>query len=188
MAEQSPNDAAQLERYREYLHLLARLQLDAGLQGKVDVSGVVQQTLLEAHQDMRQAKDQSADERRAWLGRILANNLLDEVRKFRTQGRDVNREQALDALAASSSRLESWLAAEQSSPSQQAMRNERLLALAEALAQLPAEQRQALEMHHFQGQPLKEIAKQMQRSKGAVAALLFRGVQGLRKLLTQDVG
>src|ERR1700737_2552406 len=107
MAAKSPNEAGQLERYREYLHLLARLQLEAGLQGKVDVSGVVQQTLLEAYQDQRQ--DQSAQEQRAWLCRILANNLLDEVRKFRTQGRDVNREQALDALAVSSARLESWL-------------------------------------------------------------------------------
>src|ERR1700726_2433960 len=127
MTAKSPNAAGRLESYREYLHLLARLQLDAGLQGKVDVSGVVQQTLLEAYQNVRQLHDQSDQEQRAWLCRILANNLLDEVRKFRTQGRDVNREQALDALAASSARLESWLAAEQSSPSQQAMRNEQLL-------------------------------------------------------------
>jgi RNA polymerase sigma-70 factor (ECF subfamily) len=185
MAAPSANQAAQLERYREYLHLLARLQLDAGLRGKVDISGVVQQTLLEAYQNLKELPRQSAEERCAWLRRILANNLLDEARKFRTRGRDVEREQAIDAVEGSSARLQSWLASEQTSPSGQAMRNERLLALAEALTQLPAEQRQALEMHHFQGMPLKEIAKKMQRSKGAVAALLFRGIKALRKMLNE---
>jgi len=185
MTTEPPDDAADLEGYREYLLLLARLQLDTGLQGKVDVSGVVQQTLLEAYQNLRQLQGQSTDEQRAWLRRVLANNLLDEVRKFHTQGRDVNREQSLCALEASSARLESWLAAEQSSPSQQAMRNEQLTALAQALAGLPEDQRQAIEMHHWKGMSLKEVAAQMQRSKGAVAALLFRGVQRLREVLQE---
>lgn len=183
MTRNSPEDTGVLEAYRAYLHLVARLQLDAALQGKVDLSGVVQQTLLEAFQKLGQLQTLPASEQRAWLCRILANNLLDEVRKFRTQGRDVERERTLHGLEESSARLEAWLAQEQSSPSQQAIRNEQLAALAEALTRLPLDQRQALEMHHWQGLPLKQIAAHMQRSKGAVAQLLFRGVQKLRELL-----
>jgi RNA polymerase sigma-70 factor (ECF subfamily) len=175
----------ELERYREYLGLLARLQLDARLRGKVDVSGVVQQTLLEAHRALAQFADRSAALKAAWLRQILANNLRDEVRKFEAAARDVDREQSLEvALAASSSRLGAWLAADQSSPSERAIRQEELLGLATALARLPEDQRLAVELHHLQGRGLAEVAWQLGRSKGAVAALLFRGLKKLRELLT----
>jgi RNA polymerase sigma-70 factor (ECF subfamily) len=173
-----------LERFREYLGMLARLQLEPRLQGKIDLSGVVQQTLLEAHQALRQLPEPDEGRRVAWLRQILANNLLDEVRKLGTAARDVDRERSLEAaLDDSSSRLQAWLAADQSSPSQQAMQHEQLLQLAEALARLPADQRTAVELHHLQGCPLAEVARQLGRSKGAVAALLFRGLKKLRQLL-----
>jgi RNA polymerase sigma-70 factor (ECF subfamily) len=65
------------------------------------------------------------------------------------------------------------------------MRQEQLLALADALARLPADQRQALELHHLQNRPLAEVARDMNRSKGAVAALLFRGLKKLREVLAR---
>src|SRR5215471_14036366 len=130
-----------LERFREYLHLLARLQLDPRWQGKIDLSGVVQQTLLEAHQNREQLRHWDEARRAAWLRRALAHNLTDEVRKLGTARRDAALEQSLDqALEQSAWRLESWLADEQSSPSVRAERNEQLLALAAALEQLAPDQ------------------------------------------------
>jgi RNA polymerase sigma-70 factor (ECF subfamily) len=178
------HDPLQLEAYREYLGLLARLQLDTRLQGKVDVSGVVQQTLLEAYQALGRLADRGEEVKAAWLRQILANNLRDEVRKFATAARDAGRERSLEAaVAESSSRIEGWLAADQSSPSERAARGEELRALAGALGRLAEDQRQAVELHHLHGLPLAEIAERMGRSKGAVAALLFRGLRKLREIL-----
>jgi RNA polymerase sigma-70 factor (ECF subfamily) len=176
----------ELERIREFLVLLARLQIDPLLQGKVDLSGVVQQTLLELHQAFDQFHSWDDSRKAAWLRKALAHNLTDEVRKLRTAGRDVAREQPLEAaLERSSARLEACLAADQSSPSMQAIRHEQLLRLAAALTRLPEDQRTAVELHHLRGCPVADVARLMSRSDGAVGALLVRGLKKLRELLQE---
>jgi RNA polymerase sigma-70 factor (ECF subfamily) len=179
------NNAIELEKYREYLGLLGRLHLDEKLAGKVDVSGVVQMTLWEASQS--QWVDLNDEDRVRWLRRIFSDNLLDEIRKFRTQARNVQRELSLDkAIEESASRLNHWLANDQSTPSRKAGRAEEEMRLAKALACLPSAQREAIELHYLQGLPLESIGIRMKRTKGAVAALIFRGTTRLRTLLCNE--
>jgi RNA polymerase sigma-70 factor (ECF subfamily) len=175
-----------LERFGDYLTLLARLQVDPRWQGKIDLSGVVQQTLLEAHQAMAALREMTPEQQAAWLRTALARNLIDEARKLGAAVRDVKRERSLEAaLDESSARLEAWLADGESSPSEQAMRNEDLLRLAAALARLPEDQRQAVELHHLRGYPVARLSLEMNRSPGAVGALLVRGLKKLRQLLQE---
>ncbi len=89
------------------------------------------------------------------------------------------------ALEESSAQLEAWLAAEQSSPSEQVERHEQALRLAEALAGLPDKQRQAVELRHLRGLSLAEVAAELGSSKAAVVGLLHRGVEKLRALLSE---
>src|SRR5205807_575468 len=80
---------------------------------------------------------QTDAERAAWLRRILAHNLADEVRRLGAAVRDVGRERSLEAaLDESSARLEAWLTAARPSPGEQAARNEELLRMSEALERL----------------------------------------------------
>jgi RNA polymerase sigma-70 factor (ECF subfamily) len=172
------------ERFRAYLLLLARVRLDPMLRAKVGASDVVQQTLLEAHRDLAQFRGRSAGEQAAWLRQILARNLANAVRDLRRGKRDLAREQPLQAaLDESASRLEAWLAAEQSSPSQQAERHERAVRLADALATLPENQREAVVLRHWHGCSLVEIGERLGCTSAAVTGLLHRGLRNLRQQL-----
>lgn len=182
----APTSRDDLERFRSYLGLLARLEVSPALRDRVDLSGVIQQTLLEAHQGLveQPCRLRTEEELAAWLRSILSHNLADVLRKLAAQKRDVRREWSLDAaLDRSSSRLERWLAAEQSSPSQRAIRQEELLRVAEAMAGLPDSQRLAIELHHLRAMPLSDIADELGTTKAAVAGLLHRGMKALRARL-----
>ncbi|HEY7428823.1 MAG TPA: sigma-70 family RNA polymerase sigma factor [Gemmataceae bacterium] len=186
MATQAEGSERPLENYREYLRLLARLQLDPRLRGKLDPSDIVQEALLKAHEKRDQFRGQTEEERTAWLRSILANTLIDVARKYGAQGRDVAAERSLEAaLHESSARLEHLLATDASSPEQHAVREEELLRLANSLTQLPEDQRTALELKHLGGYSVEAIAQKMGRTKTAIGGLLRRGVKRLRELLNE---
>jgi len=187
MDNQPESSGEVLSRFREHLLLLARLQLGDRLQGEFDASDVVQQTLLEAHRDRAQFRGGSAAQMAAWLRQMLARNLADAIRAQGRAKRDVARERSLEAaLDASSARLASWLAAEQSTPSQQAQRHEEVLRVAEVLAKLPDAQREALVLRHCQDLPLAAIGRRLGRSPAAVAGLLKRGLREMRVQLGRE--
>jgi RNA polymerase sigma-70 factor (ECF subfamily) len=175
-----------LDRFRDYLRLLARLQLDSRLQAKIGPSDIVQQTLLEAYEKRAQFQGTTPAELAAWLREMLAHNLADALRAFTRQKRDVARERSLeDALHASSARLESFLADDRSSPAEHAERQERAMRLAGALAALPEAQCEAIVLQYWHGLTLAEIGQRLERTPAAVAGLLKRGLKQLRQMLQE---
>jgi len=174
------------EKFRNYLLALARtsLRVTGAGQHKIDTSDIVQEVLIQAHKAFDQFRGETQAELTAWLRAILANKLADTYRHYGRKKRDAALEQSYrETLDDSANRLGRLVPADQTSPSQKVLRHERAFVLAEALAELPDDQRTAIELHHLVGCSVAEIAGQMNRTKASVAGLLRRGLAGLRRYL-----
>jgi len=178
--------AEALERHRDYLRLLARLQMDPRLHARVDPSDIVQQTMLQAVEALDQFRGADGAALAAWLRRILARNMAMAARDHGRDKRDVGRERSLQAaLDRSSARLESWLADDRSSPSERLERGEQVLRLASAVAALPEAQRDAVTLHFIRGLSAADVGAQLGRSPAAAVGLIQRGLRKLRETLSQ---
>jgi len=178
---------ALLELYRNYLHLLARTQIDLHLQGRASPSDAVQECFLHACANFGQFRGQSEKELLAWLRRILVNTLAGVVEKQRkARKRDVRREVSVDKLVRnledSSVAFEAALVSPSGSPSARAERRELAALVADQLAQLPANYREVIVLRNLEGLPFEEVARRMGRTAGAVRILWLRALDRLRKM------
>ena len=111
-----------------------------------------------------------------WLGRIAANLITDSWRK---QGRTP----VLQNLDETQNKYVGDL-----DPAEQVLQAETRKNLADLIRELPAEQRQVIEMRILAGLPLKEAAYAMNKSEAAVKMLQQRALKALRaKMLEQGV-
>lgn len=174
-----------LETYRNYLDLLARIEIGRRLRHKLDVADVVQETFLEAHRNFRLFRGTTEAEFAAWLRSILAARMSNLVRHYLgTQGRDIRRERPLEINLDESSRLlDRGLVAQGSSPSQQVARRELGVVLAEALAKLPADYRDVVVLRQLEELTFSEVASRMERSVDSVQKLWVRALLQLKELL-----
>ncbi|MSR55653.1 MAG: sigma-70 family RNA polymerase sigma factor [Gemmataceae bacterium] len=177
-----------LGSYGNYLNLLARVQVGRRLQGKVDPADVVQETYLEAHRHFAGFRGQSEQEIAAWLRQILAGIISNLVRRYLgTKARDVRLEREVAGeLDQSSQALDLGFVDPGPTPSKLVARRERSVLLADALARLPDDYRDAIVLRNLQELPFAEVAKRMDRSEDAVQKLWVRALAKLRKALDEE--
>lgn len=171
-----------LELFRNYLELLARLQISRRLRGKIDAADLVQETFLDAHAGFARFRGTTEAELAGWLRQILTSNALSLARRyFGTQRRNVRLEREwADELEQSSRALHLGLIAPQSSPSQQAVKREQAVLLADALKHLPEDYREAIVLRQLEGLSFPEVAQRMERSLDSVKKLWMRALTRLR--------
>jgi RNA polymerase sigma-70 factor (ECF subfamily) len=86
-----------LEPFRNYLRLLARLQLRPSIQNKVDASDIAQDTIIKALERFKQFRGKTEAELAGWLRQILSRRLADLGRYYHADVRNIGREKSVQA-------------------------------------------------------------------------------------------
>ena len=118
-----------------------------------------------------------------WLHRVVVNACLDRMRAGRVRAADPLPEDLDDARPRTGEQLVGGGAPED--PGDAAVRAERRLAVARALAALPAEQREALVLVDLEGRPVAEAAELLGCAVGTVKSRCSRGRARLAVLLAE---
>jgi RNA polymerase sigma-70 factor, ECF subfamily len=176
-----------LQMYRNYLTILATMQLDRNLRRRMNPSDLVQETMLAAHRDFPQFRGSSEREFLAWLRQVLISCLHHAVEvHLRAKKRDVRREVSIEQVSAALDRsavnFAQMLADRGASPSASFRQRERAVALADQLAQLKAEYRDVIVLRNLQGLSFDEIADRMGRRTGAVRMLWLRAIDRFKQI------
>lgn len=174
-----------LEQHRPMLLALARTHLGSKLRRKLDPEDLVQEVMHRAYQAYKNFQHKGDPEKtRAWLLKIMEHLIVDQLKYFNAGKRDLALElSAMLDLQQSAAGIEAFIAAEQTSPSLAAVRNEELAKLARGLEQIPEDAREVIIAKHIQNKTLQEIAATTGRTVPAVAGLLRRGLAHLREHL-----
>ena len=174
-----------LQWYTNYLRLLASSQLDRRLRRRLNPSDVVQEAMLAAHRDFQAFRGESPKEFCCWLRTILIHTLhrcFD--RNVKVGKRDVRREVSIDDVSPdhSSGGIAKILPGRADSPSTPLRKKEANMDLAARLSKLKEHHRQVIELRVIKGLPFDQIARQMNRSSGAVRMLWLRALDAFKSV------
>ncbi len=171
------------ELYRNYLVLLARIEVGRHLQRKVDASDLVQEAFLDAHRYFTGFQGTTEAQFLEWLKTILAGKVSNNVRRYLgTQGRDIRRElnDVAEAFDRSGDRLAQLAHPTSDRPSQYVIRREQSVLVANALQTLPEDYREVMILRHWEDLTFPQIATRMERSVDSVQKLWIRALARLR--------
>ncbi len=179
-------------RHRDRLRRMVEMRLDHRLHARLDPSDVVQEAYMDV---VARLAEYLADPKLPvflWLRLIVGERLLKAHRHhLGTHMRDASREVSLyrSALpAASSAALAAQLLGRHTSPTQAAVRAERLLRLQSALNALEPLDREILSLRHFEELTSAEAARVLDIKESAAAKRYIRAMKHLKDILTSMPG
>ncbi len=179
-------------RHRQRLRRMVEMRMDWRLQARLDASDVIQDAYLEAVTRMDEYLRDPALPLFLWL-RLIVGERLTRLHRHHlgTKMRDAGRELSLyrrPLPAASSMALAAQLLGKHTSPTQAAVRAERMLRLQEALNALDPIDREILSLRHFEELTRAETAKALGIEEGAAAKRYIRALKRLKDVLASLPG
>jgi RNA polymerase sigma-70 factor (ECF subfamily) len=155
----------------------------------VDAEDLLQEIGLEVHRKIPMFRGSSEREFLKWVRRMIGSILANQVRHFLgTKCRDLRLERALaEELDRSSRALNPSLVAPQSTPSQQAVRREQAVILADALQGLPEDYREVIILRHLEGLSFPDVAQRLGRTEDSVKNVWLRALARLRRTLEEPL-
>jgi RNA polymerase sigma-70 factor (ECF subfamily) len=164
-----------LDEFRAYLLNVAERELAGDLRAKGGASDLVQQTMLDAVHGFPAFAGASAAELRAWLRRLLLNNLVSFTRLYRDAAkRSVGREVALGEGSGPAVGMNS-------TPSKMVAGHEEAEALRRALDRLPADYRSVLHLRSHEGKSFTEVGQALGLTPNAARKLWQRAIRRLQQ-------
>ncbi len=179
-------------RHRPRLRRMVELRLDRRLLARIDASDVIQEAHVEAIGRLKEYLSAPRYPLFLWLRLIVGERLLKLHRhhlgtRMRDAGLDVSIYRG--ALPeASSAALAAQLLGKHTSPTQAAVRAERMLRLQEALNTLDAMDREVLSLRHFEELSLAETALSLGIEEPAAAKRYVRALKRLKATLASMPG
>lgn len=184
-----PNESLEVifKHHQERLQRMIHYRMDRRLQGRIDATDVLQDAFVEATQRYEQYCTSSTMPVFVWL-RFLVSERLTTLHRhhLHVQARDANREVSLwngPLPAASSAALAAQLVGNLTSPSNAAVRAERVLRLQEALNSMDPMDREVLSLRHFEQLSRQETAQVLDISESAAGKRYLRALQRLKRVV-----
>ncbi|MFO0891248.1 MAG: sigma-70 family RNA polymerase sigma factor [Isosphaeraceae bacterium] len=183
---------ALFDRHRSRLRRMVELRLDRRVQARIDASDVIQEAYVEVVGRLKEYLGSPTYPLFLWLRLIVGERLLKLHRHhLGTQMRDAGLEVSLYRGAlpeASSAALAAQLLGKYTSPTQAAVRAERMIRLQEALNTLEAIDREVLSLRHFEELSLAETALSLGIEESAAAKRYIRALKRLKATLASMPG
>jgi RNA polymerase sigma-70 factor (ECF subfamily) len=187
--------------YRNYLRMVVRSGMGPRLRERVELSDVVQETLVEVVRQFPSFTGQNEAALVGWLRRLVGQKLAD-LGRYHSRAKRVGDVKALPLDApweadggglpsgggGDGGRLLDVLALSQTSPSEQASRRELIVLLADALTDLPELEAEVLWRYHAENQSFEAIGEQMGVGRKVVRGLWAKGLKRLKQTLEGPPG